>query len=131
MRNTGIDDSEAVTRYILSEGHFSREKARVKARCLEPSPDDGCTSVFRIKALKEQDIWKTGNEFVAGPRGYRLYARADIVVAGILSLDLDIRPDEPPPRHAVIFKWPEEKAARIAKAQQLAALSTLVLNPQT
>jgi hypothetical protein len=123
-----IDSREVVARYLLSSSDYSVNNARVKPRALEPSPSDQCTSVFRIDRLTENEIWDLGMRFVAEPRARRVHARADITVSNILNLNLSVRPNEPPVRHALIAGWSNEKHVRMAKAQELAAQASLKLN---
>lgn len=122
-----INPNEVVARYLLSSSDFSH--SRVKPRALEPSPSDQCTSVFRIDGLAENDVWDMGTRFVAAPRARRVHARVDINVSKIINMNLSVRPDEPPVRHALIYGWSTEKHARMAKAQELAVQASLKLNP--
>jgi hypothetical protein len=124
-----IDSREVIARYLLSSSDYSSSKSRVKYRALEPSPQDQCTSVFRIDGLTENQIWDMGTSSVAEPRARRIHARADIIVSAIVNLNLAIRPDEPPVRHALISGWSDEKHARMAKAQELATEASLKVKP--
>jgi hypothetical protein len=124
-----INQDEVVTRYLLSSSHYSVNNSRVKPRALEPSPSDQSTSVFRVNGLGENEIWDMGTRLVAAHRVPQLRARADISVSSILELNLSVRPDEPPVRHALIYGWSNEKHALMAKAQELAATAVLKLNP--
>jgi hypothetical protein len=47
--------------------------------------------------------------------------RADISVAAVQKIGLQVTPHEPPPRHANIVNWPDEKSAQRLKAMELAA----------
>lgn len=91
-----------------------------------PAPD-GRLSVFRIKGLTENKIWKIGNN-VAKRISKNLYGKGDVNVSDVRSLDLQIAPTPSPPRHADIIGWPEEKSEQKSIAQQLASQATLVLN---
>ncbi len=124
-----IAPDEIVTHYILSTSEYSVQKSQVKARALEPSPLDQSTSVFRIHALQENEIWQLGHENVNIPGNQTLRGRADISITSITSVSLQIRPDEPPPRHALVFGWPEQKDAMMPIAQELAAQASLPLAP--
>ena len=127
--SNSISPIEVVARYLLSSSHYSVNNARVKPRAFEPSPRDQCTSVFRIDELSENEIWEMGTRFVAEPSERRIHARADITVSNIINLNLSIRPDEPPIRHALITGWSSEKHIRMAKAQELAAQASLNMKP--
>jgi hypothetical protein len=124
-----INPNEVVARYLLNSSDYSVNNSRAKPRALEPSPNDQCTSVFRVDGLGEHEIWDIGTRLVATPRARRIHARVDISVSSILNLNLSIRPDEPPVRHALIHGWSDEKHARMAKAQELAAQASLILYP--
>ncbi|MBE3040614.1 MAG: hypothetical protein IMZ62_17595 [Chloroflexi bacterium] len=125
-----INYHEIVTRYILSSSHYSALNSRVKPRALEPSNSDHCTSVFRIFDFTEPEIWQLGEDNVSTPNHLTLHARADFSVLTVQSLNLDIKPDEPPIRHSLIFGWPTEKHAMMAVANDLAARASLVINPK-
>jgi len=127
--SNAISPNEVVTRYLLSSSHYSVNNARVKPRAFEPSPRDQCTSVFRIDKLSEGEIWEMGTRFVAEPSERQIHARAEITVSNILDINLFIRPDEPPIRHALITGWSSEKHIRMAKAQELAAQASLTMKP--
>jgi hypothetical protein len=124
-----IEPNEPITRYILSRSHFSPTKKRVKARALEPSPRDNRTSVFRIRDLKQTQVWEIGWRDVAKVRKRTLHARADLSVSTVLEIGLHVEPEEPPPRHANIQGWPESKSEKMSLSQRLAAEAVLVVNP--
>jgi hypothetical protein len=121
-----IDDNENLARFIFSRKHFSRQQQRVKAEAYMPSR--GEVSVFRIDGLERTAIWKIGSD-VASKREQTLYAHGDTKGSEVRRVGLDIRPDEPPPRHANIVGWPEnDKPRQKVIALQLAAVAALVLN---
>jgi len=121
-----VDDKENLARYIFSASHFSRKASRVKAEAYMPSR--GEVSVFRIDGLDQASIWGMGAD-VARKRDRTLYARGDTKAEDVRKVGLDIRPDEPPPRHANIIGWPEnDKPRQKIIALELAAVATLVLN---
>lgn len=122
-----IAPNEVVTHYILSKSEYSVTKSQVKPRALEPSSEDGSISVFRIQDLDDNEIWQLGRQKVNIPGNQALRARADITVSSIRAANLRVRAEEPPPRHALVFGWPENKDAIMAKAQVLAAQATLRL----
>jgi hypothetical protein len=120
-----VDDNEKLARYIFSTRHFSREPPRVKTEAYMPSR--GEVSVFRIDRLEQAAIWEIGNE-VARKRERTLYARGDTKASEARRVGLDIRPDEPPSRHANLVGWPDnDKPRQKLIALQLAAVATLVL----
>ncbi len=91
-------------------------------------PSGGEVSVFRINGLSETAIWEIGGD-VGRKRGRTLYARGDTKASDVMKLGLEIRPNEPPPRHADLVGWPEnDKPRQKLIALQIAAVATLVLN---
>jgi len=83
--------------------------------------------VFRLQELTESQIWSLGDRYVASPFGKDLRARAELSVAQIIEVGLQVEPAEPPPRHANITNWPIEKHAWMSRAQELAAVAILRL----
>ena len=116
-----------LSRFIFTEGHFSRTKKAVKHRAFLP-PGDGRLSVFDTEGVDEQEIWSIGGE-LAVQRTQTLYARADIGTGIVISKKLRVVVDEPPPRHRNIIGWPPatQKEDRMLIAMELAAASVLQL----
>lgn len=119
--------SEPLTRYILSRSHFA-SPSRVKFNAFMPPPDLEL-SVFRISGLTESAIWTIGSQCVAQPANRTLHARADILVSSVVTIGLEITPDNQPKNHATVTGWPEELSARQLLAMELAAAATLRLPP--
>lgn len=117
------------TRFVLSRSNLRMSPLRVKGRAFEPSPDDRATSVFIVTRLSEDAIWLLAETHVATVLRPHIHARADVTTHSINAVGLELRSKEPPPRHALIVGWPLEKDAMMSKAQELAALSTALLNP--
>jgi hypothetical protein len=92
-------------------------------------PPDLRLSVFRIDGLQLEEIWEIGQREVidAMCQPKRLHGIADVKVSTVQKNDLEVEPDNIPPRHANIIGWPEEKAQRMLIAQELAAEAKLVL----
>ena len=124
-----INGQEAIARYITSGKWYSREKNTVKPKAFMP-PLDLRLSVFRIDNLSEPEIWKIGFQEVIEKmkQPLNLHGRADIQALNILVNNLQIDPDNTPPRHASIIGWPELKEERISIAQELAAKASLRLH---
>ncbi len=110
------DNKEIVTCFVFGKRKLikSEEQVIVKAKAFEPHRTRNDLSVFRISDLKsatdERSIW-----FIAklvernrqrGGDPSNLYGRADLSVFQIRDLNLDVIPDEPPPRHANIENFP-------------------------
>jgi hypothetical protein len=125
--NSTPDPTETVARYIFDRNHFAPDKARVKPKAFEPAAVDRLTSVFRIVGLTDAQIWDLGVQHVESVRGRASLARADIAISKIVNLGLQVQASEPPPRHANIAGWSNEKDANMSIAQQLAAEARLVV----
>ena len=87
-------------------------------------------SIFRIKDLKDPEIWEIGIKQVVEKmkQPKNLHGRADIKAVDIFDVDLQIEPDNTPPRHANIINWPDQKEKVKSIAQELAAKASLRLN---
>lgn len=114
-----VSPEEVLARYIFNRDSFSLANDRVKYSAFLPSSDLK-TSVFRVSGLTPDEIWQIGDRKVAPMRGKPLLARADISAKVVLSNGLDIAPDNNPPRHANIYKWPLEKSEQKLIAIELA-----------
>lgn len=88
---------------------------------------NGDVSVFCILGLVESKIWEMGDIQVARRRGKPLLGRADILVLNVINSNLQIDPDNKPPRHANIIGWPEEKSEQKLIALKMAANAQLHL----
>lgn len=120
-----IDDR--LSRFILSDGHFARAGARVKWRAFEPAREDKKVSAFATSGLIEADVWQLGDTYVAPIRGRPILARGDVTVGEVREAGLDAESAEPPPHHADIIEWPDEKIEWMSRAQHLAAVAKLVV----
>jgi hypothetical protein len=120
-----VDPEEPISRYIFSSSHFSAQLSRIKHNAFMPPPSGG-TSVFRTSGLGEIEIWAIG-QGISTQRGQQLHARGDLLTSDVLSLALAVEPSEPPPRHANITGWPQEKDQVKLKALELAGKATLRL----
>ena len=120
---------ETIARYITSKRWYSRKKNIVKPQAFMPPPIHRL-SVFRIDNLSETEIWKIGfNKVISKMNPPRnLHGRADILALNILENNLQIEPDNIPPRHADIVGWPELKEEQKSIAQELAAKASLKLH---
>jgi hypothetical protein len=124
-----ISGRETIARYITSKRWHSRKKNIVKPQAFMPPPNHKL-SVFRIDNLSETEIWKIGfNKVISKMNPPRnLHGRADILALNILENNLQIEPDNIPPRHADIVGWPELKEEQKSIAQELAAKASLMLH---
>lgn len=91
---------------------------------------------MRTHDLDEDGVWILGDA-VAAPTSRTVYARGDFLAPDVRasfvdSWRLSVRPDDDPPRHALIEGWPpHEESPEIRKslAQQLRAKSALTVRP--
>jgi hypothetical protein len=92
-------------------------------------PRDLHLSVYRIDGLRLDEIWDIGQNRVIStmPQPRKLYGVADIKVLTVEKEKLKIDPDNVPLRHANIVGWPEDQAAQLSIAQELAAEARLIL----
>jgi len=123
-----VNGQESIARYITNKSWYSRVKNIVKPRAFMP-PLDLKLSVFRIDNLSKPEIWKIGIKKVINKmnKPTNLHGRADILALNILDSNLQIEPDNTPPRHANIIGWPELKEKQKSIAQELAAKASLTL----
>jgi hypothetical protein len=116
-----VETSEMLSRFILQSNWIRPSDSTVKPAAFLPNPLNGETSVFRTSGISEQDTWEIGDREVADIRAKAILGRADILAQNILSKNLQVKPSEPPPRHANIVGWPDEKSKRLQIAVELAA----------
>lgn len=121
-----VQSSEILSRYIFDKIHYRTSDQSVKHTAFMPPPDDLRLSVFRISGLSDHDVWVIG-ESVGQASRRTLRGRGDIIAAEVRKQDLDIDPDNSPPRHASIVGWPEDKGERTVIAHTLASCATLRL----
>ena len=128
---TTVGSTESIARYLTHSNHYHRQDQTVSWRAFKP-PQDLRLSVFRIDGLSTENIWEIGQVNVVErmtPPG-NLHGVGKIQASDVRELHLDIDPDNSPSRHACIVGWPEgdeEKHKRMSLAQELAAVTTLVL----
>lgn len=130
-----ITDTERLSRYVMNEDDFSVTRSEVKFRAFLPHRRDNELSIMRTEALEEPDVWALGAA-VALASGRTVYARGDFLAPHVRASFVDpwrlsVRPDEPPPRHALIEGWPAATEPEIRKslAQQLRANAQLRVRP--
>ncbi len=105
-----IDQSENISRFILSKNHFAASKKRIKYNAFLPYPHVEL-SVFRISGLPDNQIWEIGQKIVAQPQSKTVKGRADFLAAHVTENELSIIPATNPHKlHANIIGWPENKS---------------------
>lgn len=126
-----VDDSERISRFLLSKRWFSKEKQSVKFNAFMP-PKNLELSVACTESMQEEAVWSIGRKVVTlHPGDVTLYGRADFGAKTIREQDLQIkRDDQPFEGHANVFGWPaNDESAQQMKALELAASSKLMLHP--
>ena len=109
-----IADSEHLARFLTSSSQYNAKG--VKPSAFLPNPNDQTTSVFRHDGEPESELWEIGVEDAVGTR--TLYGAAIVIVEVVRSAKLAVAANEPPPRHAVICKWPVDQSdAELQKAK--------------
>ncbi len=121
-----VSPSESLARYLTHHYHYSSLTNSVKTAAFQP-PSNLRLSVFRIDGLIPKEVWEIGRVNVAPLPGKDVYGFANIIASAVCEMDLDVDPDNNPPRHADIVGWPQEKSERTSIAQELAAKATLRL----
>jgi len=121
-----VKPEESLSRYILDTAYIRSSDKTVRHSAFMPSAN-GETSVFRISGLADFEIWGIGCLEVAQKRGKPLLGRADILALDVIENNLQIDPDNNPPRHANIVGWPEERSEQKLIALRLAANAQLHL----
>jgi len=71
-------------------------------------PNRGEVSVFRTSGLGASAIWEIGTKMK--PMARTLHGRAEIRARAVRQKALDVMSAEPPPRHANIIGWPDDKS---------------------
>jgi hypothetical protein len=126
-----VSPHESLARYLTQSNHFRPQDHSVKPKAFAPPPDLRL-SVFRIDGLTIEAVWEIGQANVVDrmsePRN--LHGIADVKASAIRDVDLQIDPDNVPPRHACIVGWPEDKSKQILIQLELAAKAKLVLRTQ-
>ncbi len=124
-----VSPSESLARYLTQHNHYSTSKNVVKPSAFQP-PSNLRLSVFRIDGLILEEVWEIGRVNVVSTMPLpkeNVYGFANIIASAVCEMDLDVDPDNNPPRHADIVGWPQEKSERMLIAQELAARATLRL----
>jgi hypothetical protein len=109
-----VADDEDLARFLISSNHFNAQM--VKPAAFLPSRE-GETSVFRHGSEPREALWAIGLEYVAVGRTLR--GAALVKAREVRAASLEVKADEPPPRHATIRGWPHvNNDPEMQKAQQ-------------
>ena len=121
-----VAPEELLARFILYSGWFNATTNTVKQDAFIPPPDGELSVTRHIEATPEE-IWAEG-ERIARVRERTLYGRTDVVAAtfGEQSLAVESAPIPENPNHAIVTKWPADKAAKKLLALEIAKRSQFV-----
>src|SRR5580658_9319528 len=111
-----IDDGEYLTNFVLESNKFRNEElaghggVRVVLRHTAFMHDQtGERSVFRMDGLTQDAVAELGRVFVGQPREKPILGWGRLTAGVVRRIaPLQVRADEPPPRHAVIDTWPPD-----------------------
>lgn len=110
-----VADDEELARFLPSSSWFNAHGAKPVA--FLPHPVDRETSVFRHAAAPAAALWQLGREHAAGSRN--LHGVAIFPARAAREAGLEVEAAEPPPRHAVLVRWPwDETDLELQKARQ-------------
>jgi hypothetical protein len=94
-----VGDEERLSRFLVFGRWFNPEGRYVKAAAFLPNQKLE-TSVFRTTDIDEAIVWPLADATVLNRQGAALHGRADIFARQVRATGLEIRAQEPPPRHA-------------------------------
>src|SRR5206468_5072835 len=94
-----VADDERLSRFLVFRRWFNPEGQYVKAPAFLPNHKLE-TSVFRTTDVDEASLWPLADKTVLNREGAQLHGRADIFARQVRVTGLEIRAQEPAPRHA-------------------------------
>lgn len=84
----------------------------------------------RVGSLSEDGIWDHAYQDVVTPERPSLKGRADVITSVVLEAGVEVRPDPPPERHAVIADWPADRDEMMWLAKDIATKAAFKKNPR-
>lgn len=128
-----LTDTERLSRYAMNKDDVIVTKQELRYRVFLPAPKEAELSIMRTDALDDEAVWSLG-DLVGEASQRRAYGRGDFTTPDVRGISkeqwrLSVRPDEPPPGHAVIEGWPPaiEPEMRKSIAQELRARAKHVI----
>jgi len=121
-----VGDHESLAFFVIESNKFKHDG--IDHRQLMPSNRYGNTSAFRIDGLALDEIASIGHDVVAIPRQkLGILGWAELIAKVVRSCPpLLVDSDEPPPRHALVHQWPEQKEQQRTLALVLASKAKIV-----
>jgi hypothetical protein len=116
-----LTSNELITVFATHQSDY-RAVGTARHNPFMPSNKYGNTSCFRIFDLLTSAIWEIAENHVRNDKN-QIFGRFDFLAKTVYQQRLDFDPDNTPPRHANIVKWPNDKQAQKSRAQQIAAES--------
>src|SRR5262249_2054497 len=124
-----IPDATPLSRFFYRGQTRLRGDGSVKHQAFlperNPVNDRLETSIVRVDDLPDNSAIRAQGKAL---RTLELKGWAVILAEHARAQQLDVIPDPPPDRHAVLIQWPSEKEKRIQIAQQLAKLAGPVVS---
>lgn len=123
MTEPPIGPAELLARFVYEASKVRTGRVHFRAFF---DPGSNGISVSRVSGLSDAEVWAIGDGD-GSPRGPAI-ASGDIEAGKIFDLQLQVAPDPPPPRHALIVGWDMTDKDRCRSvAQELAAVAALRL----
>jgi hypothetical protein len=125
--------NDVLSRFLDSESRINRELRILKTSAFTDKHPKGF-SVFKTTSLSESAIWDIAYKYVIkSDSGKPLLGRGDLEVKFYREANLEIKKDEPPPRHYNIFGMPIDSglkdAERLSMRQKMSANSRFIPVP--
>ncbi len=112
-----VTDDENLTRFVTKHSQI-KEGGRVHHSVFCPSEKHSyTTSVYRTDDLNRDEIWDLADANIT----MSVLAETTIKTQAVYENNLDLDPDDIPPRHANIINWPQDRKQYRSIAQKLAA----------
>lgn len=125
-----VDDSETLSRFVVSSRHIRKSNATVKPDAFVPHPYEEL-SVNRDRDATDEETWDAG--FVVAEKLRRTrHGRADALASTYHSQELTTiaAPISDNPNHVNVCRWPPGKPEQILKAKEIAEKAKLLYTPR-
>lgn len=114
-----VADQETLSRFLTQKDQFNSVMAKPAA--LKPHPEHGNASVFRLGENNRKQLIQTWRQTTTSDRS--LKAVVFFTAAAVRATGLGVTPEEPPPAHANVDRWPfdSDPEMQIARHKEIAA----------